>query len=1071
MKALISAVLTSILFINASDISYAAAGILFNEEFDNLDQFQQKWAITLAPNDQYMLRDDSPAPCPWGECAGEGNQKNLWFNQQNGAVASNIQKNFSQLMTNAVITYQFYDNNLSTNSLDQVVTAATSDPNDELRIWVGVKSSTFPDHYILKIDQAPEQTLLPRMAGWHTISIFVTSEGSYIRFNNTVFNQSQYTSQMTAFDELRIIAQTHTPGETGAARYDNLRIEEINQPNYSYPDYNGTVLEPSTGTTITQNNNVLSLTSTQYFFNFNLQTGAYSASKPNGQSIYSALSGSGILLNDAGQSGFQISSTNNNQAVVVNNNLELTFIPHEHWLSIGARILNGQAGSLKFRTAPASPAFGLGEQVRSQTLRVINYTNNKFQVGNVSETEIHGEGGRLQTPFLIFPQQGFAEALFYPFEKTLHANGSSITFGANKTNQLRNTLFYYFGTNSDIYQAYRQTREALGFHFKLPYYHAYGVGWETHGEYGCDTSQTKVLDALSQLAAIGVNPSWIAIGSGHWDSTNLSGCGSTTSDYESPTIDAFAWSPSRYPSPSNMISTVRSNYGVTDFLIGMRANFSPIGTNTFQAAQYNYLLTDITGLPARLVGVEPSHNVYFLNSFNPSARNWYISKIQSGYGNTTQINGFKEDEMIPSFQEAYVVYRDDAVMPIYKAWEEAGYRIVKARRDFFSVGTDLQTLPDGFISKVTPDPNYRLAKTLMASLTHTISGYPYPNPELSAELGLHAYTIDEDHYLRAYRGIQAMTFFPTVNLSWGIWHIPQDHPQQLRQKSVDFINEHLTIQPYLYDAVMHSYHTGEPTSVAPTWYYYPSTTTFNLDTDQQNTAQFFAGKSILVAPITLTGTSRQVYLPEGTWFDYWNNQKIMQAQSGMHTYNYSDNNKMATFVGNEGILVKKQNNTLTAYIYPTSQDPIQYTHYNTVGAVSSTLTSASRQLSAPIGVLANGSSHTFQVLPDDIVSFAIDDGTDYEIQYSTPPTTTPPTPTNTPPPQATPTPAPVIGDIDFDLDVDTLDYTILKHDFNRPDCAETICSTDLNRDSTVDILDYSILLSNFAANTIKIDQD
>src|SRR5262249_59666044 len=39
--------------------------------------------------------------------------------------------------------------------------------------------------------------------------------------------------------------------------------------------------------------------------------------------------------------------------------------------------------------------------------------------------------------------------------------------------------------------------------------------------------------------------------------------------------------------------------------------------------------------------------------------------------------------------------------------------------------------------------------------------------------------------------------------------------------------------------------------------------------------EFLWGRDLLVAPVTQKGTtSRRVYLPEGGWFDWWNNEKV-----------------------------------------------------------------------------------------------------------------------------------------------------------------------------------------------------
>jgi alpha-glucosidase len=73
--------------------------------------------------------------------------------------------------------------------------------------------------------------------------------------------------------------------------------------------------------------------------------------------------------------------------------------------------------------------------------------------------------------------------------------------------------------------------------------------------------------------------------------------------------------------------------------------------------------------------------------------------------------------------------------------------------------------------------------------------------------------------------------------------------------------------PYFYDQFWHAEATGLPL-IRPL---------FLMDQSDSNTLnlndQFMCGDSILVAPVVQQGqTRRQVYLPRGDWYDYWNKQ-------------------------------------------------------------------------------------------------------------------------------------------------------------------------------------------------------
>jgi alpha-glucosidase (family GH31 glycosyl hydrolase) len=75
--------------------------------------------------------------------------------------------------------------------------------------------------------------------------------------------------------------------------------------------------------------------------------------------------------------------------------------------------------------------------------------------------------------------------------------------------------------------------------------------------------------------------------------------------------------------------------------------------------------------------------------------------------------------------------------------------------------------------------------------------------------------------------------------------------------------------PYLYTAVREAHDTGLPIMRA-LWLHYSD--------DQVAAArgdEYLWGPDILVAPVVAKGAaSRRVYLPRGTWFDFWTNERI-----------------------------------------------------------------------------------------------------------------------------------------------------------------------------------------------------
>ena len=80
--------------------------------------------------------------------------------------------------------------------------------------------------------------------------------------------------------------------------------------------------------------------------------------------------------------------------------------------------------------------------------------------------------------------------------------------------------------------------------------------------------------------------------------------------------------------------------------------------------------------------------------------------------------------------------------------------------------------------------------------------------------------------------------------------------------------------PYTYTLSREAYDTGMPLMRA-LWLHYP--------TDKQALGQseeFLWGRDILIAPVYEKGaTSREVYLPAGTWYDWWDNTRQNGGQT------------------------------------------------------------------------------------------------------------------------------------------------------------------------------------------------
>ena len=104
----------------------------------------------------------------------------------------------------------------------------------------------------------------------------------------------------------------------------------------------------------------------------------------------------------------------------------------------------------------------------------------------------------------------------------------------------------------------------------------------------------------------------------------------------------------------------------------------------------------------------------------------------------------------------------------------------------------------------------------------------------------------------------------------------------------------MSLVPYLYSAFEEYQKTGLPPVSAVVMEYPQDEAARNLDDE------YFFGKDLLVCPLTLEdGTSREVYLPEGNWYNFFTGEKI---EGGRRLVLEADWNEMLVFA-RDGALV------------------------------------------------------------------------------------------------------------------------------------------------------------------------
>ena len=126
------------------------------------------------------------------------------------------------------------------------------------------------------------------------------------------------------------------------------------------------------------------------------------------------------------------------------------------------------------------------------------------------------------------------------------------------------------------------------------------------------------------------------------------------------------------------------------------------------------------------------------------------------------------------------------------------------------------------------------------------------------------------------RWIQAAMFSPLFR-NHAAKGTKDQEPWRFSKEVVDINRKYIELRykllPYIYDLFYKGEKTGLPV-MRPLVLHYPN------DPEVRNmNNEFLAGENILVAPVLEQGaTKRMVYLPEGTWYDYWTGEKFEGKQ-------------------------------------------------------------------------------------------------------------------------------------------------------------------------------------------------
>jgi alpha-glucosidase (family GH31 glycosyl hydrolase) len=513
---------------------------------------------------------------------------------------------------------------------------------------------------------------------------------------------------------------------------------------------------------------------------------------------------------------------------------------------IGAGVIGVRtgAGDLMLPIAPDEHFFGLGERFEGPDL-----------LGNVLEAwtedrEVHPDRrtSYVATPFLL-SSHGYGILLDTTARSTFDIGASHpdcLVISA-ATSELRTLLI-----EGPDPETVLERHAALVGRPPLPPRWAFGV-WKT--EIG---GEQRILGDLDRLRAEGIPTDAVWV----YDAVDPS--------------SGFGWpwklygpiDPGTYP---DLPAFVQRLHDRSLRVLGYLNPFLYQGTPPFEeAASLGYLVLDSRGDPV----IQPWNEHAYVDLTNPAATAWWKGRVTAGLlgaGFDGAMLDFGEDAptdgVYASGEPGSLVHNLYPVLyaqAVYTAAEAAkpGATVFFARAGFS--GSE-QFTTGGFTGdqERSWDPRTGLPSVIPALLSAGISGRPYWGPDIAGFIDWREPPAEKELWMR-WLELGALT--PTMRDMLGA----EQHPVDLwtdRATTAAFrfyARLHTSLEPYIYRYAQVAHERGLPI-VRPLFLDYPrDPVTYGLNDE------YLLGDGVLVAPVTReSATSRDVYLPAGTWTDAW----------------------------------------------------------------------------------------------------------------------------------------------------------------------------------------------------------
>jgi alpha-D-xyloside xylohydrolase len=328
---------------------------------------------------------------------------------------------------------------------------------------------------------------------------------------------------------------------------------------------------------------------------------------------------------------------------------------------------------------------------------------------------------------------------------------------------------------------------------------------------------------------------------------------------------SFSWDATNFPNPSAMLSTIHDSN--CHFAVSIWPTFSSSCSN--YTAMQPYLLntitcnrennsTEIPGIflnPFDTTGIRKFWDLMKTSCFDIGVDAWWMDATEPECPLLTGVNTTMG--MIDLYSNAYAIAHAKSIYERQRAASSAK-RVVNLTRSFYAGQQRFGTIY--WNGDISSSSIANVKTTVAGGINSCMAGNPYWCSDIGGFQANGGSLTDEI----LTRWFQAGTFFPIFRVHGSRNTEIYNMAAQPQQICTDFSRLRYRLMPYIYSLAWKV--TSENyTMTRALPFDFPDDATVKNIADE-----FMLGPALLVNPVSTAGaTSRSVYLPAGTWYDFW----------------------------------------------------------------------------------------------------------------------------------------------------------------------------------------------------------